>query len=180
MLVDVTPAQIAKATGSKEEDVKKVLPELIVAMNEAKINTTNPLIVAGVLATVAVECHFKSITEHGAVAYFKRYEGRKDLGNTLPGDGYRYRGRGLIQLTGRFNYEKFGKLLNIDLLNNPDFALDVRIASKVMAHYLKLHGVDVWSSRGHWLKVRKLVNGGTNGFTVFQQYVWNLLELFYK
>lgn len=69
------------------------------------------------------------------------YGGR--LGNTSPGDGYKYRGRGYIQLTGKENYERYGKKLGIDLVNDPDLANDPSIAIKIAAEYLKDRGVNV-------------------------------------
>src|SRR5690349_3033830 len=58
------------------------------------------------------------------VEYFtKKYEGREDLGNTEPGDGYLYRGRGPVQITGRGQYDRVGKRINVDLVNNPDLAM---------------------------------------------------------
>jgi putative chitinase len=57
--------------------------------------------------------------------YFRKYDGRSDLGNHKFGDGFRYRGRGFVQLTGRRNYTKASKVLNADLVNNPDLALDL-------------------------------------------------------
>ncbi len=56
------------------------------------------------------------------IASGSAYEGRRDLGNTRPGDGKRYKGRGPIQLTGRANYQKYGHLLGLDLVNHPEHA----------------------------------------------------------
>lgn len=66
---------------------------------------------------------FEPITEYGNRAYFDKYEGRKTLGNNKKGDGYKFRGRGFVQITGRANYEKFSDLLGIDLTVNPELAL---------------------------------------------------------
>lgn len=60
----------------------------------------------------------------------KVYGGR--MGNDEPGDGYRYRGRGLSQITGKGMYEKFGKLMSIDLVGNPDLALDPKVAARIL------------------------------------------------
>lgn len=177
-MMQYDPIKIAKATGSKVEDVQKALP-LIVKELGGPAAFDHPAFPIAILATAAVECHFKPVTEYGAVAYFKRYEGRKDLGNTQPGDGYKYRGRGYVQITGRANYDSYGKIIGVDLVNNPDLALDPDIAAKILVAYCKKHGIDVWASRGHWVKVRKLVNGGTNGLGPFLTYVWNLLDLTY-
>ena len=65
------------------------------------------------------------IHERGSRDYFKRYDGRKDLGNFRYGDGFRYRGRGFVQLTGRRNYNKASEVLQADLIGNPDLALDL-------------------------------------------------------
>lgn len=79
---------------------------------------------------------FKSDAAAAAVAHNpealgnKVYGGR--LGNDAPGDGFRYRGRGFSQITGKGMYEKFGKLLNIDLVGNPDLALVPATAAKIL------------------------------------------------
>lgn len=63
------------------------------------------------------------------------YEGRSDLGNTQPGDGYKYRGRGWFMITGRYNYGAYGKLLNVDLINNPDALIDPALSAKAAMFY---------------------------------------------
>jgi putative chitinase len=65
---------------------------------------------------------FRTLEEYGGPAYFARYDGRRDLGNTQAGDGARYHGRGVFQLTGRWNYRGFGSLLGIDLEGHPELA----------------------------------------------------------
>ncbi len=69
------------------------------------------------------------------IASGKAYEGRKDLGNTQPGDGIRYKGRGLIQLTGRANYEKYGQLMGLDLINNPELLEEPEFAALSAAYF---------------------------------------------
>jgi putative chitinase len=72
-------------------------------------------------------------------------KGPEAIGNVIYGnrmgnsadEGYKYRGRGLIQLTGKENYEKFGKLIGIDLVQNPDFANDPEIAQRLAVEYFK-------------------------------------------
>ena len=92
-------------------------------------------------------------------AYFDRYEGRADLGNTIAGDGRKFKGRGYIQLTGRANYTTYAQKLGVDLVNNPDLALDVPISAKILAQYFIDRKVDEACLKGDWLTVRKLVNG---------------------
>jgi len=134
------------------------------ALWEEKILT--PLTLIGALATVRIEVgkNYKPIREF---ASGEAYEGRRDLGNTEKGDGIRYAGRGLIQITGRANYALYGKRLGIDLLGNPDLALDLKVSAKILAMYFKDRGVDKWCNSKDWEVVRRKVNGGLNGYTEF-------------
>ena len=71
--------------------------------------------------------------------YDKKYQPKKAaiLGNDQIGDGYRYRGRGFFQLTGKYNYKQVGDDLNIDLIKNPDLASNPKIAAKIAVWYWK-------------------------------------------
>ena len=103
--------------------------------------------VAYMLATVKHECAdtYQPITERGAKSYFNKYETGtkigKNLGNTVAGDGYLYRGRGYVQITGRANYQKMSTNLSLtgedDLIVNPDHALHPDIAYRIMSYGMR-------------------------------------------
>jgi len=86
-----------------------------------------------------------------------------DLGNTEPGDGWRYRGRGLIQITGRSEYARVGELVGINLLENPDLAMDPVSAVKIAAHLFVDKGCCELADRGKFKAITKRINGGYNG-----------------
>ncbi|HEX8142875.1 MAG TPA: hypothetical protein VF553_09785 [Pyrinomonadaceae bacterium] len=102
---------------------------------------------AYMLATVKHECAdtFQPITERGARAYFNKYEPGtpigKNLGNTVKGDGYLYRGRGYVQITGRPNYQKMSSILGLtgedDLIVHPDHALHPDVAYRIMSYGMR-------------------------------------------
>jgi putative chitinase len=124
---------------------------------------------------------FRYMYELGNPEYFEKYEGRKDLGNVEDGDGYLYRGRGYIQLTGRANYEKYGPIVGADLVNFPDLAADEEVAARVaVAFWNKTKVRDgrtiAEAARdGDIEVVVKGVNGGLNGFQetlkLYEQYL---------
>ena len=86
----------------------------------------------------------------------------KDLGNTEEGDGYKYRGRGYIQLTGRSNYTRAGEALGLDLVNNPDLASDPANAAKIATYFWKNSGnLQSAAKSGDINKTTAIVNGGS-------------------
>ena len=98
------------------------------------------------------------------------YEGRSDLGNTQPGDGKRFKGRGYIQLTGRANYKTYGDKLGIDLVNNPDLAKDPNTAAAIAFEYWNARVNRAAAMKGDVRTVTKNINGGYNGLADRQSY----------
>jgi len=91
------------------------------------------------------------------------YEGRLDLGNTEKGDGKRFMGRGLIQITGRANYDRCGKALDLDLLDEPELLEQPEYAAISAGWFWKMRGCNVPADMGDMVRVTKLINGGQNG-----------------
>lgn len=131
---------------------------------------------AYMLATVKHECanRWMPITEFGPRDYFNKYESTtkigKALGNTLPGDGFRYRGRGYVQITGRANYARMTKALGLgpteDLEADPDQALRPAIAYRIMSHGMR-HGTFTGKKLADYINAggcdyrnaRRIING---------------------
>ena len=97
------------------------------------------------------------------IASGSAYEGRKDLGNVLVGDGVRYKGRGPIQLTGRANYRKYGQQLGIDFENNPEIVAIPSVGLMVACKFWFDNGLNELADKDDVLSITKRINGGTNG-----------------
>lgn len=91
------------------------------------------------------------------------YEGRRDLGNTHEGDGAKYKGRGLLQITGRANYEKCGFALSRNLIADPQYLETPMGASRSAAWFFDTHGCNELADGGKFWSISKVINGGTNG-----------------
>jgi predicted chitinase len=111
------------------DDAWESVPLLLQNARDAGLSTEQT---AYVLATARHESSFAPIAEvWGPTAIQRSYEGKRSLGNTQPGDGYRYRGRGFVQITGRRNYQYWTNRLGSNLVGNPDLALDPEIAASI-------------------------------------------------
>ena len=121
----------------------------------------NELRFAHFLAQLAHESgNFRYMEE---IASGAAYEGRKDLGNTQPGDGKRFKGRGPIQLTGRANYRKYGQQLGIDFENNPAIVAIPSVGLLVACKFWSDNGLNELADKDDVVSITKRINGGTNG-----------------
>lgn len=112
---------------------------------------------------------FRTLEEYGGPAYFARYDGRSDLGNTQAGDGARYHGRGLFQLTGRANYRRYGALIGIDLEGSPERAKEPAVSLAIAFAYWRDRGCNAAADADDVVAVTKLINGGRNGLAQRRQ-----------
>ena len=162
---------------AKQENIDKYFTPLNAALAHYRINT--PLRICHFIAQVAQESGCFRYNEeiwpnptldaHGVAtkgsSWQLRYEGNTGLGNTHPGDGYRFRGRGLIQLTGRANYEKYGTYLKRDLSsgNNPDLVAQPDLAVDAAGWYWSTRDLNAYADKDDVLSITKRINGGTLG-----------------
>ena len=119
---------------------------------------------AAFLAQIAVESgELWHLKELGTDEYFRqRYEGRRDLGNTQPGDGVRFPGRGLIQITGRANYELCGIALKLDLITHPELLEQVEPAARSAGWFWQTHQLNALADRNAFFEITHRINGGYN------------------
>jgi len=92
-----------------------------------------------------------------------KYEGRADLGNSVKGDGSRYRGRGLIQITGRANYAACGEALGLDLINQPELLEQPQYACLSAAWFWATKGLNTLADQDQFNSITRRINGGLNG-----------------
>lgn len=135
------------------------------AMAEFGIDT--PIRQAAFIAQVGHESAGFAYTREiwGPTAAQLKYEGRADLGNTQKGDGSTYRGRGLIQITGRANYAGAGAALGIDLVRNPQWLESADLAARSAGWFWKDRDCNALADRGDFVGLTRKINGGTNGLS---------------
>ena len=150
-MADLTPRQIAHATGCDLEDIEVAWPMVMYVLDDAGIGSIMTQIAAA--ATMAVECKFRPICER--MANPKRQPRLAKIQAAYAP----YFGRGYIMLTWRRNYEAAGAALGIDLVGNPDKALHPGTAAKILAWFFKVNNVDDAAEARDPLKVRIRVNG---------------------
>lgn len=143
------------------------------AMAEYEIDT--PLREAAFVAQIAHESGELRYTKE--IASGEAYEGRADLGNTEPGDGKLYKGRGLIQLTGRANYDLLSDEFGIDFLDCPELLETPEWASRSAAWWWFKRGLNELADKEDFKRITKIINGGYNGIQERYAYYTKALDV---
>jgi len=178
--VTVTAAQVAKMfPGVPLSNIQTNLPFVMQALTAAGLGDKDMVLMA--LATIRAETgNFTPLSEFQSEFNtppggppFALYDHRTDLGNQGPPDGKNFRGRGYVQLTGRFNYQIHGAAIGLgnQLVTNPKLANDPDIAGKLLASFLKSKESKIRNAlaRNDLKTARKLVNGGSHGLKQFKE-----------
>lgn len=171
-MATVNKQTLMKATGASSVDAGKFLSYINSAMSKYDINTKERVL--AFLSQIGHEsAHLRTTTEY---ASGEAYEGRADLGNTVKGDGVKYKGRGAIQLTGRTNYLQASKALGKDFINNPELLAQPKYAVEASAWWWKNHGLNEVAdtmdikkpltdpiNKSAFEKITRIINGGKTG-----------------
>lgn len=159
---------LAKCTGAHEDSAARFADVIDAAMAEFEINT--PTRQAMFLANVGEESGGLHYLHEiwGPTDAQSGYEGREDLGNTEPGDGFKFRGRGLIETTGRTNYARVGDALGLDLINSPELLEEPVNAARSAGWFWKEHDLNELADTGDFIRIVKRINGGIDGLPARQ------------
>lgn len=175
----VIPGKEKKTAAEKKPEKKKIdisktltgtTHEAILTRTARAAGITDPTELAAFLAQCAHESHdFKSMVEYGGSLDFRKYDPKyapkkaRALGNKKIGDGARYKGRGYIQLTGRYNYKRAGEALGLPLESKPELAEKPEIAAKVAVWFWQQRVQPNVNNFNDVKAVTKPINPGLNG-----------------
>lgn len=168
----VTREQLAKVMPNAGSRIDTYLPIINGWSDHFRINT--PLRMAHYLAQIAHESGELRYTRE--LASGKAYEGRKDLGNTQQGDGVKFKGRGLIQITGRANYTAYMHYCKFDVVSNPELLERPLGAVKSSMWFWNLHGLNRLADADNIKAITYRINGGYNGLAERERYLLRAKE----
>lgn len=157
---------------AREDIVHGIFKHQSIIENYAIVNHRLPMF----MAQIAHESDGFRVTKEYATG--EMYEGRKDLGNTEEGDGVKFKGRGLIQLTGRHNYEVFSKILGQPLYQMPESVEHFPLALEVSCLFWKMKDLNRWADKGDFETITKRINGGLNGYDQRLAYLEKAIDIF--
>lgn len=128
------------------------------------LNYRDPARLDAMFSAVKGVADAKALIAKGQEAIANRvYGGRMGNGPEASGDGWRYRGRGIVQITGKENYQRFGKIAGLDLVNNPDLAMDPKNAVDIAIAYWTHHNLNALADKDDCEGITRKINGGLNG-----------------
>lgn len=167
---------LAANPGANPANVRAYWPYVVGGLARQGIDSVATEQAAAATIITEVGLGFAPVTERASGAVYDTGSLAVRLGNTpeADGDGERYKGRGFIQLTGLANYRAAGQALGVDLVADPDLANNPEVAGQVLGWYFKTRGVNRAAEAGDWEQVRRLVNGGLNGWETFWGSVQNI------
>jgi putative chitinase len=166
--MSITPDQLRKIwTHAPAARCALYAPLLSDAMARFEIDTRERVV--QFLAQVSHESGEGRYVEE--IASGAAYEGRKDLGNSEPGDGIFFKGHGLIQCTGRRNHLLMGMMLDLDLIANPRLLCEPKNATDSAAAFWWNNYINTRADKQDFVAVTRAINGGTNGLADRQQYL---------
>lgn len=142
------------------------IPYIMSAMQEGDIDT--PQRIAASFAQLAHESGEYRYMEE--LASGEAYEGRADLGNWLPGDGVKYKGRGPIQITGRNNYAACGAALGLNLIDNPELLTLPEHGTRAAVWFWNRHNLSKLADADWFKAITRAINGGLNGLSDRRMY----------
>lgn len=159
-----------------EAQLKEIYPQATTANIELYLPWLNKLLPEWGIDTTARVCAFLAQVGHesgqlrynkeiwGPTAAQKTYEGRKDLGNVIAGDGVKFKGRGLIQITGRANYQAFKAATRIDCVGNPEILEQPGNSVLTGCWFWDIKDLNKFADNGDFKTITKRINGGLNGY----------------
>ena len=162
-MMPLTQQQLLQILPNAGQRAGVFVPALNRAMQRYQINS--PVRQAAFLAQIGHESGQLRYTREiwGPTRAQNGYEGRKDLGNVEPGDGKRFMGRGLIQITGRENYRTAGAAIGLPLLDQPELLEQAEWAATSAAWWWANHGLNELADAGKFEQITRVINGGLNG-----------------
>jgi putative chitinase len=181
-MITIQAAGLASLSPQNAKSARRVQQKAITegaapAMQEklATAGIDTELRIAHFLAQTCEESDGFCTTEEYASG--EAYQGRVDLGNAHPGDGVRFKGRGLIMITGRYNYTQYGKLLGLPLVDKPTLAADPVNAVSIAIAYWSEHGLNAFADKDDIETITRRINGGLNGLATRQIYLIRAMRL---
>lgn len=174
-----------KANQITAEQLKAIMPHATDENIREYLHYLNRTMTIFGIDTIIRQCHFLAqiAVESGSLRYVRElasgeaYEFRKDLGNVYAGDGVKYKGRGLIQLTGRANYQRFRDYLalnyskDVNIMLYPELLENPQLAAMVAGWYWDVRNLNVLADRDDVIRVTERINGGRNGLELRMEFL---------